>query len=135
MSGKSRGQTLTARDRRKFQIRKKVEGRDERPRLSVFKSSKHMYAQVVSDDRHHTVAAASTRDKEVQQEMARLGDGADSGPKSTKSRLAARAVGIVVARRTKEAKIEAVVFDRNGYLYTGRVQALADGAREGGLNF
>jgi large subunit ribosomal protein L18 len=124
-----------SREKRKLRIRKKVNGSAERPRLSIFRSSKHTYAQVIADDGHKTLASASTLDKDVQAEIAKLvkGEGVKTG--STKSILAARAVGIVLANRSKAAKVESVVFDRNGFLYTGRVKALADAARETGLVF
>lgn len=125
----------TSREKRKLRIRKKVVGTVERPRLSIFRSSKHTYAQVIADDDHKTLASASTLDKDVQAEIAKLGKGDGVKTGSTKSMLAARAVGIVLANRSKAAKIESVVFDRNGFLYTGRVKALADAARETGLVF
>ncbi|MEN9845239.1 MAG: hypothetical protein RIS36_386 [Pseudomonadota bacterium] len=125
----------TSREKRKLRIRKKVVGTVERPRLSIFRSSKHTYAQVIADDGHKTLASASTLDKDVQAEIAKLGKGDGVKTGSTKSMLAARAVGIVLANRSKAAKIESVVFDRNGFLYTGRVKALADAARETGLVF
>jgi large subunit ribosomal protein L18 len=103
--------------------------------LSIFRSSKHTYAQVIADDGHKTLASASTLDKDVQAEIAKLGKGEGVKTGSTKSMLAARAVGIVLANRSKAAKVEKVVFDRNGFLYTGRVKALADAARETGLVF
>jgi large subunit ribosomal protein L18 len=125
----------TSREKRKLRIRKKVVGTVERPRLSIFRSSKHTYAQVIADDGHKTLASASTLDKDVQAEIAKLGKGEGVKTGSTKSMLAARAVGIVLANRSKAAKVEKVVFDRNGFLYTGRVKALADAARETGLVF
>ena len=125
----------TSRDKRKLRIRKKVVGTVERPRLSIFRSSKHTYAQVIADDGHKTLASASKLDKDVQAEIAKLGKGEGVKTGSTKSILAARAVGIVLANRSKAAKVEKVVFDRNGFLYTGRVKALADAARETGLVF
>jgi large subunit ribosomal protein L18 len=125
----------TSREKRKLRIRKKVVGTVERPRLSIFRSSKHTYAQVIADDGHKTLASASTLDKDVQAEIAKLGKGEIAKSGSTKSMLAARAVGIVLANRSKAAKVDKVVFDRNGFLYTGRVKALADAARETGLVF
>jgi large subunit ribosomal protein L18 len=125
----------TAREKKKLKIRQKIEGTVERPRLSIFRSSKHTYAQVIADENHKTLASASTLDKEVQAAIAKLSKEDTSDKKSSKSVLAARAVGMILAERSKAAKIEKVVFDRNGFLFTGRVKALADGAREGGLNF
>ena len=126
---------VTSRQKRKLKIRKKITGSAERPRLSIFRSAKHTYAQLISDDTHMTIASASTLEKEVQAEIAKLTKQAEGGASSTKSVLAARAVGIVLAIRSKAAKVEKVVFDRNGFLYTGRVKALADAARETGLVF
>jgi large subunit ribosomal protein L18 len=125
----------TSRQRRKLRIRKKVAGTVEKPRLSIFRSSKHTYAQVIADDGHRTIASASTLDKEVQAAVAKLAKGQESSKESSKSVLAARAVGMVLAERAKAASVGQVVFDRNGFLFAGRVKALADGAREGGLNF
>lgn len=125
----------TSRDKRKLRIRKKVVGTEEKPRLSIFRSSKHTYAQVIVDDGHRTVASASTLDKEVKAALDKLVKGQEEAKGSSKSVLAARAVGMVLAERSKAAKVAQVVFDRNGFLYAGRVKALADGAREGGLNF
>ena len=113
--------TEQKRKRRHRRVRGRVQGSAARPRLCVFRSSKGIYAQVIDDDAGVTLAAASTL---------QLGGGA-SGSKSEK----AAEVGKLVAQRAREAGIEKVVFDRGGYLYHGRVKALADGAREGGLEF
>lgn len=102
----------------KFRIRKKVVGTAERPRLSVFRSNKQIYAQVINDKAGVTLAAASSLGFE----------------KMNKTEQAKK-VGLLLAEKAKAAGVESVVFDRNGYLYHGRVQSLADGAREGGLNF
>jgi large subunit ribosomal protein L18 len=107
------------RNRIRLRVRKKVSGSTERPRLSVFRSNKAIYCQVIDDLRGHTVAAASSREAEA------------AGTKIDQ----ARAVGQLIAERAKAAGIEAVTFDRSGYLYHGRVKALADGARDGGLQF
>jgi len=112
---------LRRQKRTRFQLRQKAAGR---PRLSVFRSSKHIYAQVIDDVRGHTVAAASSLDAELK---SRLKTGADTD--------AAKAVGELIATRAKAAGVDAVVFDRGGYIYHGRVKALADAAREGGLSF
>lgn len=103
-------------------IRKKIAGTSERPRMSVYRSNKEIYVQLINDDQGHTLVAASSRDKEL------------SGEKGPKSEVAKK-VGKLAAERAKEAGIENVVFDRGGYLYHGRVKALADAAREGGLKF
>ena len=102
----------------KYRIRKSVNGTAERPRLSVFRSNKQIYAQVINDLTGHTLASASSLGLE----------------KMPKKEQAAK-VGELVAEKAKAAGITSVVFDRNGYLYHGRVKELADGARKGGLNF
>lgn len=112
------------RKRRHVRVRKTITGTAERPRLSVYRSTNHIYAQLIDDAKGVTLASASTLEKAVKAEIAGM----------TK-RDAAKVVGKIAAERAKEKGIEAVVFDRGGYLYTGRVQALADGAREAGLKF
>ncbi|MCC6887537.1 MAG: 50S ribosomal protein L18 [Hyphomicrobiales bacterium] len=116
---------LSPRKRRHVRVRAKVAGTPQRPRLNVFRSSAHIYAQVIDDMAGHTLIAASDLEQEIKD---RAGDGA------TKS-ARAKAVGEVIAERAKAAGINAVVFDRGGFLYHGRVRAVADGAREGGLEF
>lgn len=106
---------------RKERIRKKMSGTAEKPRLSVYKSLKHIYAQVVDDASGKTVAFASSLSKELK--------GKDDGDKKAD----AKRVGALVAQKCKAAKVEAVVFDRNGFPYHGRIAAVADGAREAGL--
>lgn len=116
---------LELRERRKARLRYKLRLKGGgRPRLSVFRSSKHIYAQVIDDSRGITLAAASSRDPALR---ASLRTGAD--------KAAAAAVGKLIAERAKAAGITRVVFDRGAYLYHGRVRALADAAREGGLEF
>ncbi len=105
-------------------IRRKVHGTADCPRLAVFRSHQHIYAQVIDDVKQHTLAASSTVDKELRDSLA-----------STATKEAAAAVGRLIAQRALEAGITDVVFDRGGKLYHGRVQALADAAREAGLNF
>ena len=111
---------VAARDRRHARLRKKVSGTAERPRLAVHRSSRHMFVQVIDDVQGQTLASASTRETELR--------GAE-GDKSAK----ARKIGELVAERAKAAGVEAVVLDRGGNRYAGRVAAVADGAREGGL--
>jgi large subunit ribosomal protein L18 len=106
-------------------IRRKVAGNTERPRLAVFRSVKHIYAQVIDDSAGHTLAAASSNEK----------SDAKSGAMSGGNVAGAKAVGKLLAERAKDKGVKAVVFDRGGYLYHGRVKALADAAREGGLEF
>jgi large subunit ribosomal protein L18 len=145
MAIKSKKIKREPREKKKLRLRKRVLGTDDRPRLSVFRSSKHTYAQLISDVANKTLVSASTLEEEVQKEIAELakkpakakeGEApAGEVKKSQKSVFAARAVGIVLARRGKEHNVSAIVFDRNGFIYTGRVRAVADGAREGGLQF
>jgi large subunit ribosomal protein L18 len=113
-----------SRKRRHRRVRRKVSGTAERPRLNVFRSSRHIYAQVIDDAAGRTLVTASTLDPELRQVLARGGD-----------REAARQVGELLARRAHDAGIKDVIFDRGGYLYHGRVKALADAARAKGLNF
>ena len=110
--------------RRHARLRKRVKGNVERPRLSVFRSNIHIYAQVIDDANGRTLAAASSKDRGL----------AGSLDGKTKTERA-QAVGKLLAERAKAAGIDKVVFDRGGYKYHGRVQALADAAREGGLTF
>jgi len=112
------------RRKRHQRVRNKVTGTAERPRLNVYRSSKHMYAQIIDDMTGKTLAAASTLDADVKADLS-----------STSNKEAAKKVGEVVAKRAKENGIEEVTFDRGGYIYHGRVQNLAEGAREGGLKF
>ena len=113
-----------ARIRRHVRIRKHVSGTSERPRLNVFRSLKEIYAQVIDDVEGNTLVSASTIDKDLRAQMGSLN-------KSEQAKL----VGKAVAERAREKGIESVVFDRGGYRYIGRIKALADGAREGGLKF
>lgn len=115
---------LTGRQRRKFRIRNKITGSAERPRLTIFRSSKHIYAQVVDDVSGSTVAAASTLSPDLK---GSVGEGGKTD--------AAKKVGALIAEICQKRSVERVVFDRNGYLYHGRVRALAEAAREAGLNF
>ena len=112
------------RNRRKRRVRKKVVGNPEKPRLAVFRSLKHIYAQIVDDVAGETKAAASSLNAEVKAAFATCGNV-----------KAAAAVGELIARRALEAGIKKVVFDRGGYKYHGRVKALAESARKGGLEF
>ena len=110
--------------RRKERVRKKIIGTDARPRVCVFRSNKHIYAQVISDDQGKTLAAASTLSKDLAE-----------ATKQAKGVASAKQVGLALAKACKEKNITKVVFDRNGFLFHGRVKAVADGAREGGLEF
>lgn len=110
-------------DRRKARVRRAVKARaNGRPRLSVFRSEKNIYAQIIDDASGRTLAAASTLDKDVK-------------GKTGATQAAAAEIGKLIAERAKKAKVSEVVFDRGAYIYHGRVKALADAAREGGLSF
>lgn len=136
MAIKSKKGKLSAREKVKIRIRKKVTGGESRPRLSVYRSAKHLYAQLIVDSTGETLASASTLDPEVLKEVQNLpAEVGHNDAKSTKSVRAAHAVGLVLARRSLEKKVQAAVFDRNGFVYTGRIQAVAEGARKGGLQF
>ncbi|MBM4261311.1 MAG: 50S ribosomal protein L18 [Deltaproteobacteria bacterium] len=111
---------ISPRVRRQARVRKKLTGSDARPRVCVFRSNKHIYAQVISDAQGKTLAAVSS-----------LSDGIHDG----KGIEVAKQVGMALAKLCREKNINQVVFDRNGFLYHGRVKAVADGAREGGLQF
>jgi len=113
-----------ARQRRHLRVRKRIYGTADRPRLNVFRSLTEIYAQVINDDEGITLASASTIDQDLRSKV--------SGNAKTEQ---AKKVGELLAERAKSAGIEQVVFDRSGYRYIGRVKALADGAREGGLQF
>jgi large subunit ribosomal protein L18 len=121
MAKKSRS---LARARRHARVRKQLFGTTERPRLNVFKSLSGIYAQVIDDIEGNTIVSASTVDKDLREQV--------KGMKKTEQ---AKSIGMAVAERAKSKGISMVVFDRGGYRYVGRVKALADGAREGGLKF
>ncbi|HUG14974.1 MAG TPA: 50S ribosomal protein L18 [Thermomicrobiales bacterium] len=116
---------LNARRRRHLRVRAKVSGSTARPRLNVYRSSAHIYAQVIDDTRGHTIVAASSREPEV---AGRLNDATTKSDK-------AKVVGLLIGERARDAGVSSVVFDRGGYKFHGRVKAVADGAREAGLNF
>jgi large subunit ribosomal protein L18 len=109
-----------ARQRRHRRVRKKVSGTPERPRLTVFRSNRHVYAQLIDDERGRTVASASTKEAGV-------------GATGNATKEAAKSVGTRLAERARDAGVESVVFDRSGYQYHGQVAAVADGARDAGL--
>jgi large subunit ribosomal protein L18 len=116
--------TERARWRRKRTIRKRLAGTAERPRLSVFRSNSHIYVQAIDDVAQRVLATASDLEKEVSGQLA-----------GKKKKERARLVGKVIAQRLKQKNVGQVVFDRNGYIYHGRIKEVADGAREGGLEF
>lgn len=120
MTAKSR----IARKRRHSRIRQKLSGTAERPRLNVFRSLDHIYAQVIDDVEGKTLASASTLDKSLRSDL-------EGKNKADQAKL----VGETIAERAKDAGIESVVFDRGGFIYHGRIKALAEGAREAGLKF
>jgi large subunit ribosomal protein L18 len=109
---------------RKARIRRSITGTAERPRLSVFRSSKYIYAQIIDDLTHKTLVSCSSVEKDIRSKV-----------KSSRDLAAATLVGKEIATRAKAQKISSVVFDRNGYFYHGRIKAIADGAREAGLTF
>jgi large subunit ribosomal protein L18 len=113
-----------ARERRKKRVRARVRGTAERPRLVVFRSARHIFVQIIDDGRHHTLVSASTMNPELK------------GAKPGSGKIAAaKKVGGMVAEKALAQNIRKVVFDRNGFLYHGRIKAVADGAREKGLDF
>ena len=120
-----KGSKLSSRDKIKYRIRKKVIGTSERPRLVVFRSLNNIYAHLIDDINNKTIFTVSSLSEEVVKELA------DKMHKTAKSKI----VGKILAKKALENKINKVVFDRNGYLYHGRVKSLADGVREGGLKF
>ena len=117
----SKADKNAARVKRHYRVRNKISGTTERPRLNVFRSAKHIYAQIIDDVNGVTLAAASSVEKEFKG--------------STGNKEEAKKVGMLIAERAKEKGITDVVFDRGGYVYHGRVKELAEGAREGGLKF
>lgn len=119
----STNKKTAARIRRRKSIRKKIEGTESRPRLAVFRSARHIYAQIIDDGAGLTLAAASTMSPELK------------GKSFDDKKAAAEAVGKLVAEKAKAANVTTVVFDRGGFLFHGRVAALANGARAGGLDF
>uniref|UniRef100_A0A831THG0 Large ribosomal subunit protein uL18 n=1 Tax=Thermorudis peleae TaxID=1382356 RepID=A0A831THG0_9BACT len=116
---------LSPRERRHLRVRAKVSGTPERPRLNVFRSNEHIYAQIIDDTSGRTLVAASTLEQEVR----------DRFPEEHPKVAEARVVGQVIGERARAKGITRIVFDRGGYKYHGRVKALADGAREAGLEF
>ena len=121
MAKKSRNEARLKRHRR---VRKTISGSAERPRLNVYRSGKEIYAQVIDDDAMHTLVAASSIDHELRDQV-------DGKTKTEKAKL----VGTLLAQRATQKGVKTVVFDRGGYRYIGRVKALADAAREGGMEF
>ena len=121
VSKKSRSVVRAKKHRR---LRNHLSGTAERPRLAVFRSNNHMYAQIIDDTVGHTLVAASTLEKDVKAELEKTND-----------KAAAAYVGTVIAKRALEKGIKEVVFDRGGFIYQGKIQALADAAREAGLEF
>ena len=121
VSKKSRSEI---RRKKHMKLRNRFSGTAERPRLAVFRSNNHMYAQIIDDVAQHTLVSASTVQKDVKAELEKTNDVA-----------AAKYLGTVIAKRALEKGITSVVFDRGGYIYQGKVQALAEAAREAGLNF
>lgn len=115
---------LPGRETRKARVRKKIRGSNQKPRLNVYRSNKHIYAQLILDTEGKTVVSVSTLSKELKKEVLKM-----------KKVDAAKKVGEFIGKLAKEKGVETVVFDRSGYIYHGRVRALAEGAREAGLKF
>ncbi|MEY4397482.1 MAG: hypothetical protein RLZ53_58 [Actinomycetota bacterium] len=123
LTSKTRGKSKSAaRERRHLRLRKKIEGTAAVPRLVVNRSARHVFVQIVDDSKGHTLASASTMEADLRK---------STGDKSAKSKQ----VGLLLAERAKKAGVAKVVFDRGGNKYAGRIAAIADGAREGGLDF
>ena len=116
---------LVARKQRQSRVRKKISGTGERPRLAVFRSAKHIYAQVINDETSTTIVAAGTTEKAIKEAIEGY----------TGNKAAASVVGKTIAERLLEKSISSVVFDRGGFLYHGRIRALAEAARESGIKF
>jgi large subunit ribosomal protein L18 len=125
MQERTRKRIMQARQRRMRRVRRKLHGTGERPRLSVFRSSRCIYAQLIDDDQGHTMVSASNLSAEMKKK---------SSEKRTRVEIS-KEVGQLLAQKAKEKGLKKVVFDRGPYLYHGRVKALAEGAREGGLTF
>ena len=121
VSKESRSKIREAKHRR---MRNRLSGTAERPRLAVFRSNNHMYAQIIDDDAQNTLVAASTLEKDVKAEL-----------EKTNNKEAAAYLGTVIAKKAQEKGIKTVVFDRGGFIYQGKIKALADAAREAGLDF
>ncbi len=121
VSKESRSKIREAKHKR---VRNRISGTAERPRLAVFRSNNHMYAQIIDDTAHNTLVAASTLEKDVKAELEKTNDVA-----------AAAYLGTVIAKKAQEKGITTVVFDRGGFIYQGKIKALADAAREAGLEF
>lgn len=117
-------QTQVRRERRQRRVRAKISGTPARPRLNVFRSARHIFAQIIDDSKGHTLVAASTLDSEVR-----------ANAKQWNKKDEAKAVGKLLAQRARAKGLKQVVFDRGGYQYHGRVKSLAEGSREGGLEF
>lgn len=115
----------TRRDKIRLKIRKKIKGTPDKPRLVVFRSINQMYAQLIDDVNHRTIMSVTSMNKDIKEKLS------SEKTKVAKSKL----IGKLLAEKAKSSNIEKVVFDRSGYLYHGRVKAVADGAREGGLKF
>ena len=134
MAIKSKKEKLTSRQRCKLKIRKTIFGTEDRPRISVFRSSKYTYVQIICDTDGKTLLSASTRDKDVLSGVANVKyDALCNDSKSSKSVSAAFSLGQVLAKKALDKNIKTMVFDRNGYIYSGRVKAVAEGLRAGGV--
>lgn len=140
MERKIRNKKVAARIRRKKHVRKMIVGKKPTPRLSVFRSNMHIYAQIIDDLTGRTLASANSNQAEVKALLSQPAEDEGDGKKKKEKKLSSKLkvsfiVGELVAKKALEAKIDTIIFDRNGYLYHGRVKALAEGARKAGLKF
>ena len=136
MAVEAKKNKITGRERRRFRLRRNLLGTDAKPRICVFKSGRHIYAQLISDESHKTLVSASTLDESVKGRISALKEEELKGQsRSTKSMAAAMQVGLVLGERAKEQGLVSAIFDRNGFMYHGRVKSVAEGARKAGLQF
>jgi large subunit ribosomal protein L18 len=136
MAVESKKSKVTPREKRKLRLRKRLVGTDAKPRICIFKSDKHTYAQLISDESRKTFVSASTLEDELMAQVAALSaEQIKDRSRSSKGVVAARTVGLALGARAKEKGFVKVVFDRNGFMYHGRVKAVAEGARQAGLQF
>lgn len=121
----------STKERRRARVRAKIKGTFQRPRLSIFRSNRHLYSQIIDDEKGKTLVAASETDLELNKKKRSADSVIKNGPKTERARL----IGQILAQKALEAGVKKVVFDRGSYQYHGRVRALAEGARKGGLEF
>ena len=132
---KERQEKQSKRTKKKLRIRKKIQGHDARPRLTIYKSKKNLYAQLIDDDAGNTLCSASTLEVEFRETEKAKSTKKTSKKETYRTKEYAKKLGELLAKRAKEKKIQKLVFDRNGYHYHGQIQVLADQIRENGLEF